>query len=113
MQLEVATLLRDILKAGENVQRLVAGVSLNEYQQSDMRRWAVERQMIIVGDALGVALQKDPTLGKRITEARDIVDFRNMLVHGYSLIYNERVWGSIVDDLPLLLAEVRALLPPP
>jgi uncharacterized protein with HEPN domain len=104
-------LLRDIVKAGENVQRLMAGVSFEEYQHSDMRRWAVERQMTIVGEALGVALQKDPTLRNNLTDARDIVDFRNMLVHGYSIIRNDRVWGTIHDDLPLLLSEVRSLLP--
>src|SRR5437868_1823426 len=102
MQPEVAKLLRDIVTSGENVQRLVAGLSFDEYKASDMRRWAVERQMTIVGEALGVALQKNPTLRNSITEARDIVDFRNMLVHGYSVIQHDRVWGTIHDDLPRL-----------
>ena len=111
MQPEVANLLRDIIKAGENVQRLVAGLGFEEYEESEMLRWAVERQMTIVGEALNVALQKDPTLRRKITEAREIVGFRNILVHGYSLIEDDRVWGAIHDDLPLLIAEVRALLP--
>lgn len=112
MQPEVVKLLRDIVEAGENVRRLVAGLGLEEYEESDVRRWAVERQMTIVGEALSVALQKDPTLRLKITEAREIVDFRNILVHAYSNIENDRVWGAIVVKLPLLLAEVRALLPP-
>jgi uncharacterized protein with HEPN domain len=111
MQPEIAKLLHDIIEAGENVQRLTAGVSREEYEESEMRRWAVERQMITVGEALNVALQKDPRLCSRITEARNIVDFRNILVHGYSLIDVGRVWEAIHDDLPLLLAEVRSLLP--
>ena len=64
----------------------------------------------IIGEALSNALGRDPTLRNRITEARDIVDFRNVLVHGYSGIENGRVWLSIQRDLPRLLAEVRALL---
>jgi len=36
---------------------------------------------------------------------RKNVDFRNLLVHGYSAVEADRVWD-------ILLAEVRALLPP-
>jgi uncharacterized protein with HEPN domain len=110
MQPEVAKLLRDIVVAGESVQQFTSGVSFDEYEQSPMLRMAVERQMITVGEALSVALKIDPTLRHRVTEARDIVDFRNMLVHGYSLILDDRVWGAIVEELPLLLSEVRSLL---
>jgi len=43
---------------------------------------------------------------------RKIVDFRNLLVHGYSAVEADRVWDMIQQRLPRLLAEVRALLPP-
>ncbi len=112
MQPDVANLLRDILESGESVQKYTAGVSFDGYRQSRMLRMAVEREMIIAGEALHVAMQQDPTLRTKITEAQDIVDFRHMLVHGYSIIRHDRVWKAIHDDLPLLLAEIRALLPP-
>jgi uncharacterized protein with HEPN domain len=112
MQPEVAKLLRDILEAGKSVQQFVAGVSFDDYEQSLMMRMAVERQMITVGEALNNALQQDPTLRERITAAREIVAFRHILVHAYSIIDDDRVWGALVSKLPLLLAEVRALLPP-
>ena len=57
-------------------------------------------------------MRMDPELATRITKARAVVDFRNVLVHGYSIVRSERVWQSITIDLPLLLAEVRSLLPP-
>src|SRR5437868_13402087 len=112
MQLEVEHRLRDILGAGEQIQEFVAGLSLDDYLRSPVIRSAVERQLITIGEALSVALQKDPTLHTKITKAQEIVAFRHMLVHGYARINNNRVWGSIQDNLPLLLAEVRALLPP-
>lgn len=46
----------------------------------------------------------------RITDYRRIIGFRNVLIHGYSIVNHERVWSTIVDDLPKLLSEVEALL---
>jgi uncharacterized protein with HEPN domain len=112
MQLEVEHRLRDILAAGEDIQAFIAGLSLGDYLQSRMIRSAVERQLITVGEALTVALRRDPSLRDRITQAREIIAFRNMVVHGYSRIDNNHVWGTIRNKLPLLLSEVRALLPP-
>ncbi len=74
-------------------------------------RSSIEREFIIIGEALKNALAIDPTLP--ITERRLIVDFRNLLVHQYSQVDDEFVWGLIQTDLPRLLAEVRALLPSP
>lgn len=113
MQREVENRLRDIIEAGGSVQEMTAGLSFDEYKRNKIRRLAVERELITVGEALSVALQMDSTLRDRITDAREIVDFRNMLVHGDSIIRHEKVWAAITIELPLLLTEVRALLPPP
>jgi len=64
------------------------------------------------GEALGHTLRLAPEFGDRIGDARKIVDFRNLLVHGYSAVEADRVWDMIQQRLPRLLAEVRALLPP-
>jgi len=112
MQPEVEDRLLDIIEAGESILEMIAGMSFDEYKQAAIRRLAAERQLITVGEALNVALQKDPTLRNRITEAREIVDFRNMLVHSYSNIRHDKVWAAMTKELPQLLAEVRALLPP-
>ena len=38
----------------------------------------------------------------RIPEARQIIDFRNLLTHEYSSVSDRIVWGCIQTDLPLL-----------
>jgi uncharacterized protein with HEPN domain len=112
-QREVPTLLRDIEEAGTAILRFIAGRSAADYEADEYFRSAVERKFEIVGEALREALSADPSLETRITEARRIVDFRNLLIHGYSLVQHDRVWGYVQRDLPRLLAEVRALLPSP
>ena len=105
MQPKVEYRLLDIIDAGESIQRLTAGLSFDDYVSDEIRRLAVERQLITVGEALNVALQLDPVLRNQITA------FRNLLVHNYSSIRNDKMWIAITIELPLLLAEVRSLLP--
>ena len=52
----------------------------------------------------------DPDTAGRITKHRRIVDFRNVLTHGYDLIDHRIVWSTIDEEVPVLLAEVEALL---
>jgi uncharacterized protein with HEPN domain len=44
------------------------------------------------------------------TNFRAIIDFRNVLVHGYATVFDAGVWDITENDLPLLLAEVRGML---
>ena len=42
----------------------------------------------------------------------DIVGMRNRLIHAYFDIDLDRVWDTVVADLPPLVAELRNILPP-
>jgi uncharacterized protein with HEPN domain len=42
--------------------------------------------------------------------SRQIIAFRNILVHGYDIVRNEVVWGILEKDLPTLISEVSELL---
>ena len=67
MQPKVEYRLLDIIDAGESIRRLTAGLSFDDYMSDGIRRLAVERQLITVGEALNVALQLDPVLRNQIT----------------------------------------------
>lgn len=90
--------------------QVTAGKSFDDYARDPVLRLAVERLFEIIGEALREAGKLERSLQERVTAFRQIVDFRNVLVHDYSEIYNEGVWQRIAHDLPLLLTEVRALL---
>jgi uncharacterized protein with HEPN domain len=45
-----------------------------------------------------------------VTAVRQIIGFRNILVHGYDVIRDREVWKILEDDLPTLSREVDTLL---
>ena len=100
----------DILQAASLLEDFLADASLAEYERNALLRSAVERQFQIIGEALVQALRASPELGAQISHARQIVAFRNILVHGYADIAHEIVWSTVRDDLPLLQTEVQAIL---
>ena len=77
---------------------------------SDVVRSAVERKFEIIGEALGQIAKRDPGLARRIPDYRDIIAFRNLLIHGYATIEHARVWKIAQSSLPGLRATVKALL---
>lgn len=56
---------------------------------------------MIIGEALSQLLKAEPNLESRIPDARQIINFRNILVHGYYAIERDTVWGILEKDLPL------------
>ncbi len=76
--------------------------------QADVRtRRATERNLEIMGEAVGRLLKMDPTF--QLSNARQIVATRNRIIHGYDTVSDEMVWGIVVRYLPLLKQEVSAL----
>lgn len=110
MRPEVKKFLFDINDAAQSIFEFLKGKDFEDYNESDFLRSAVERKLMIIGEAVGQALHIDPDLEQIIPQARKIVDFRNILVHGYSAIENQTVWGIVRRNLPMLQQQVAALL---
>ncbi|WP_204848268.1 HepT-like ribonuclease domain-containing protein [Rhodopila globiformis] len=51
-----------------------------------------------------------PSLARRIPDRRDIIAFRNLLIHGYAMVDHDRVWQIVSQSLPELRTAVDALL---
>ncbi len=84
-----------------------------DYRADRQLRRAVERSFKIVGEALSQLRKIDEASADRISEARKIVAFRNVLIHGYGAIDDEKTWDIIERDLPILLQELGAILKQP
>lgn len=86
------------------------GKTVDEFRTDIQLRSAVERQFITVGEAIQQGLRVWPDMANSITNYRQIVNFRNVIVHGYARIAVDTVWGVVEAELPVLHAEVRQLL---
>jgi uncharacterized protein with HEPN domain len=103
-------LLLDVRDAGESILQNTAGKTLAEYSANRFFRRAVEREFEIIGEALKRLAQLDPPTAASVSELRQIVDFRNRIIHGYDTVDDAVVWGVIEAHLPILVKEVGALL---
>lgn len=79
-----------------------------EYQQNKLLRRGIEREIEIIGEAMNRILKLNPDL--KIENARQIVDTRNWVIHGYDKVDDVIIWGIVSNHLPKLRTEVVELL---
>lgn len=82
--------------------------SLSSFRQNKMLRRAVERELEIIGEATNKLLKIDPKIP--ITDARRIVNLRNLVIHAYDDVDTIVIWGILQSDLPQLKKQVKDLL---
>ena len=80
MRPESKKYLYDMLRACETLAQFVEGKQFADYDSDLLLRSAVERQL------------------------------RNVIVHGYTVIENETIWGILKSDVPKLRDQVAQLL---
>jgi uncharacterized protein with HEPN domain len=110
MRLESKKLLEDIRQACALICRFTADRTLDGYRDEVMLKSAVERQFEIIGEALRRLGTLDKATASRIGEHRQIIAFRNILIHGYDVVDDAVVWDVIQEDLPTLKSQVESLL---
>jgi len=109
-QRDIRAYLFDIAHACSLLEQFTTGKTLADYSADPLLRSAVERQFEISAEALNRLLKLSPDLAARITDYRRIIDFRNLLNHGYDLIDQAIVWGVVQKNVPILRREVESLL---
>ena len=110
MQPETLKYLYDVQQACKALTQFIEGKTLADYGADLLLRSGIERQLIVIGEALQAGLRLEPELEDYITDIRGIIAFRHVLVHGYRLVEDQTVWGILHEDLPTLRAEVEQLL---
>jgi uncharacterized protein with HEPN domain len=102
----------DMLDAARSVREITSEATLHEYTTIRVMHRAVERELEIIGEA-----------ARRVSEAfkdahsevpwQKIIGQRNILAHEYGEVIPERVWAVATENVPTLIAQLEALLPPP
>jgi uncharacterized protein with HEPN domain len=79
-----------------------------EYEKNWLLKRAVERELEIFGEAANRILVAEPNIA--ITDARKIVNLRNLIIHSYDAIADEIIWAIVHKNLPPLAIEIQSLL---
>jgi uncharacterized protein with HEPN domain len=99
MEDDAKALLFDIVESCQLIEEFVLQIEFDDYAESEMIRSAVERQFINIGEALNRLKQADIDIFESISDAGQIIGFRNVLVHGCDVVSHQLVWGIITEKL--------------
>jgi uncharacterized protein with HEPN domain len=113
MMRDARACLWDMQNAADAIVRFIAGLDMRSYAETELVHSAVERKFEIIGEALGQLAELDPVLAGRIPDIREIIAFRNVLIHGYAVTEHDRVWRIAETSLPDLRAAVATRLNEP
>jgi uncharacterized protein with HEPN domain len=81
--------------------------TFGSYQNDIKTQSAVERQLAIIGEVVSKLKQTDSNIV--LNNAKQMIDFRNRLIHSYDNIDSSIVWVIIKRHIPLLKEEVDKL----
>lgn len=101
----------DMLQAAREVHEMMADHDLVAFLNNRVLLWAIERGVEIIGEA-----------AHRVSEIymadhpevpwRKIIGQRNILAHEYGQIDHELLYKTVLEDIPALIKQLNALLPP-
>ena len=101
--------LSDILMAIELIEEfIVDDKDFTLYDNDRKTQSAVERQLAIIGEALNQFKKLEPEV--KIENDKQIISFRNRLVHAYDSLDNSMIWVIISRNLTPLKIEIQRLI---
>ena len=109
----VRDLLSDIVRSIDEINEFAAGLTIEDFKQylsNKMMRRAIERDLIIIGEAMHDIVKVDHTRVMRIKNSKRVIELRNDVVHSYDDLANEKIWNFIWKELPYLRKEVSHIL---
>ena len=99
----------DMLEAAKEITTFLKGIRYDDFVRSKMIRSAVERQLMIVGEAANHVSEEFQEKHPEIPW-RQIIGQRNVLAHEYGDIKVERVWAAATINVPALLKALESLV---
>lgn len=89
---------------------LVHGLTIDDYMASELHQFSVNWNVVIVGEALNVALGEMDELEPRMPSARRAIATRHRIAHGYRTIDNTMMWDIATRRIPVLLDDLNYAL---
>ena len=112
MQTKTPKLLNDRRDSAAFILAVVSNKSFEDYHSDRVLRQAIERSFEIIGESMKRLAEHDPETVARISDYREIIAFRNVLIHGYDLVDHQLVWSTIEHEVPALIRDIDGLTLP-
>src|SRR5215211_7688699 len=99
----------DIREAAREINEFVNGVKLHQFEKNKILRYAIERQLHVIGEA---AVHISPQFRKKHPEINwaRLIQLRNVLAHEYGEMLTNRVWLAATEGLHELIKTLDELL---
>jgi uncharacterized protein with HEPN domain len=105
-----AAYLWDMLSAAREVNDMLRGVSIEQFQANRMITRATERCIEIIGESAR-RVSKIAQQSHTKIPWRDIIGQRNILAHEYGQIDHELLYKTAIEDVPQLIAVLEQIVP--
>ena len=106
----ILTYLQDIMDSINEMESYFIDYPLQYeiFEKDFLRRSAVERKVEIMGEAINRILKIDPDFS--LPNAKEIINTRNRVIHGYDSVTPEFLWGLVIKHIPILKKDVERIL---
>ena len=101
-----AAYLWDMLDAARTVEQMTSSQDFTQYSNDRRTQLAVERSLEIIGEAAGRVSTSFRNAHPEIPW-RQIIGQRNVLIHEYGEIKQERVWKVVRENIPILIEQLK------
>ena len=103
--------LLDMLLEARKAVKFATGLTYSQFNRSDLHQNAIIKSIEIISEAAS-RVSADTREAHPEIPWHEIIGMRNRLVHGYFEVNLLRVWDTVQEDLPALIAQLEPLVPP-
>lgn len=93
--------IEDIVKMIEKIERYTQGKSFEDFSKDEMAIDAIIRNFEIIGEAAS-NIPKEIQEKYPYVEWKEMIGFRNVIIHNYFGINLKTVWNTVKNNIPLL-----------
>jgi len=100
----------DMREEARQIAAFFKGIPYAKFVQNNMLRYAIERSLMIIGEAANHFSDEFQDAHPEIVWWQ-IIGQRNVLAHEYGDIKIDRIWSAAAVSVPRLLKELEKLVP--
>jgi uncharacterized protein with HEPN domain len=109
MQPKDKGLIWDIKTAANEIEIFLKDISYNDFINDKKTRYAIERQLLVIGEAAN-HISDELKIEYSQIQWKRMIGLRNVLAHEYGEILIDRIWNickSSIPELLLLIEQVK------